>query len=62
MLVITSLISRVNCSGIGKRTVVKMAAELLGMHVVEVNCFDLLGATEHKTANAISDAFETARR
>lgn len=49
-------------TGIGKRTVVKMAAEELGLHVVEVNCFDLLGATEHKTATAIADAFETARR
>ncbi|KAG0585679.1 hypothetical protein KC19_2G029300 [Ceratodon purpureus] len=49
-------------TGIGKRTVVKMAAEELGLHVVEINCFDLLGATEHKTATAIADAFETARR
>lgn len=50
------------CSGIGKRTIVKMAAEELGLHVVDVNCFDLLGATENKTATAIADAFETARR
>ncbi|XP_024401035.1 peroxisomal ATPase PEX6 isoform X2 [Physcomitrium patens] len=49
-------------TGIGKRTIVKMAAEELGLHVVDVNCFDLLGATENKTATAIADAFETARR
>ena len=48
--------------GCGKRTVVKNAAQNLGMHVVEYNCYELLGPSEGKTAAAIIQAFEVARR
>ncbi|KAJ7543100.1 hypothetical protein O6H91_09G025100 [Diphasiastrum complanatum] len=49
-------------SGVGKRTTVKFAAEMLGMHVVEFNCYELIGASEGKTASALRNAFETAAR
>ncbi|CAK9204806.1 unnamed protein product [Sphagnum troendelagicum] len=49
-------------SGCGKRTVVQRAAEELGLHVVEYNCYDFLGASDGKTAAAVSNAFKTARK
>jgi peroxin-6 len=42
--------------------VVKYAAPNLGMHVVEYNCYELLGPSEGKTAAAVVQAFEVARR
>ncbi|KAI5079525.1 hypothetical protein GOP47_0005004 [Adiantum capillus-veneris] len=49
-------------AGCGKRTMVEFAAEAIGMHVVEYNCYELLGPTDGKTAAALSEAFEVARR
>jgi hypothetical protein len=49
-------------AGCGKRTVVQRAAEELGLHVVEYNCYDFLGASDGKTAAAVSNAFKTARK
>lgn len=49
-------------AGCGKRTVVKYAAKELGIHVVEYNCYELLGPSEGKTAAALIQAFEVARR
>lgn len=41
---------------------VKMAAEDLGLHVVEFNCYELLKTSESKTAAAVAAAFKTARK
>jgi peroxin-6 len=49
-------------AGCGKRTVVQRAAEELGLHVVEYNCYDFLGASDGKTAAAVTNAFKTARK
>ncbi|MCO5581336.1 hypothetical protein L7F22_035217 [Adiantum nelumboides] len=49
-------------AGCGKRTVVEYAAEAIGVHVVEYNCYELLGPTDVKTAAALSEAIEVARR
>eukprot|EP00250_Pteridium_aquilinum_P012046 c20475_g1_i1 orf=236-3310(-) len=48
-------------AGCGKRTMVEYAAKELGMHVVEYNCYELLGSSEGKTAAALDQAFEVAR-
>lgn len=48
--------------GCGKRTVVRQVAKSLGLHVVEYNCYDLLGASERKTSVALGQAFNTAQR
>lgn len=48
--------------GCGKRTVVRQVARSLGLHVVEYNCYDLLGASEKKTSVALGQAFNTAQR
>ncbi|KAH7425798.1 hypothetical protein KP509_11G072000 [Ceratopteris richardii] len=49
-------------AGCGKRTTVRIAAEAIGMHVVEYNCYELLGPTDGKTAAALSQAIQVARR
>jgi peroxin-6 len=49
-------------AGCGKRTVVRHVAKSLGLHVVEYNCYDLLGASERKTSVALGQAFNTAQR
>lgn len=41
---------------------VEYAAKEVGMHVVEYNCYELLGSSDGKTAAALSQAFEVARR
>eukprot|EP00249_Psilotum_nudum_P020917 c27900_g1_i1 orf=315-3470(+) len=49
-------------AGCGKRTVVRQVANELGMHVVEYNCHELVGASEEKTSIALKQTFEVARR
>eukprot|EP00252_Welwitschia_mirabilis_P011139 TRINITY_DN2503_c0_g1_i1.p1 TRINITY_DN2503_c0_g1~~TRINITY_DN2503_c0_g1_i1.p1 ORF type:complete len:970 (+),score=216.58 TRINITY_DN2503_c0_g1_i1:125-3034(+) len=49
-------------AGCGKRSVVKHAAEVMGLHVVEYNSYELLGSSEKKTAVALQQAFNIARR
>ncbi|CAM6116942.1 unnamed protein product [Calypogeia fissa] len=49
-------------SGSGKQTVVRLATEDLGMHVVEFNCYDFVGTSEGKTAAALMNAFKSAKR
>ncbi|KAH9329780.1 hypothetical protein KI387_001888, partial [Taxus chinensis] len=48
-------------AGCGKRTVVRQAAKALGLHVVEYNCHDLVGASDRKTSVALRQAFITAQ-
>lgn len=49
-------------TGSGKQTVVRLATEDLGMHVVEFNCYDFVGTSEGKTAAALMNAFKSAKR
>ncbi|BBN05251.1 peroxin-6 [Marchantia polymorpha subsp. ruderalis] len=49
-------------SGSGKQTVVRLAAEDLGVNVLEFNCYDFVGATEGKTTAALVEAFKSAKR
>ncbi|XP_057837642.1 peroxisomal ATPase PEX6 isoform X1 [Cryptomeria japonica] len=48
-------------SGCGKRTIVRQVAKALGLHVVEYNCHDFLGASDRKTSVALGQAFSTAQ-
>lgn len=48
--------------GSGKQTVVRLAAEDLGVHVVEFNCYDFVGTRDGKTAAALTNAFKSAKR
>ncbi|KIO23355.1 hypothetical protein M407DRAFT_27134, partial [Tulasnella calospora MUT 4182] len=46
--------------GIGKQTVARWVAEDLGVHVYEINCFDVVGETEVKTEGILRARFERA--
>ncbi|KAG0264548.1 peroxisomal assembly protein [Actinomortierella ambigua] len=46
--------------GIGKRTAVEWVADLTGIHVMDVNCFDIASETEAKTEVAVRAKFEKA--
>ncbi|GAQ84862.1 peroxin 6 [Klebsormidium nitens] len=46
--------------GVGKRSAARAAAESLGIHVVEYNCYDLVNQSEGKAASTLAAAFETA--
>ena len=48
--------------GSGKRTVVYKVAKTMGMHVIEVNCFELLSEREEKTRENLMLMGEVARR
>lgn len=41
---------------------VRLAAEDLGVNVLEFNCYDFVGATEGKTTAALVEAFKSAKR
>eukprot|EP00850_Spirogloea_muscicola_P015062 SM000112S24004 [mRNA] locus=s112:310469:316356:+ [translate_table: standard] len=49
-------------TGAGKRGAARAAAAVLGLHVVEFNCHELLGSTDSQTAASIAAAFESAQR
>ncbi|XP_024540800.1 peroxisome biogenesis protein 6 [Selaginella moellendorffii] len=49
-------------AGVGKRTVARLVADALGIHVVEYNCYELVGASEGKTALALEHVFKVASR
>lgn len=46
--------------GSGKRTVVSSTAAALGMHFLEVNCYDIVGETDVKTEAYLRIKFENA--
>ncbi|KAG0197197.1 peroxisomal assembly protein [Mortierella sp. GBA30] len=46
--------------GIGKKTVVDWVADLAGIHVMEVNCFDIASDTDAKTEVAVRAKFDKA--
>ncbi|PLW50684.1 hypothetical protein PCASD_00713 [Puccinia coronata f. sp. avenae] len=46
--------------GCGKSTMTKRAVEATGFNFLELNCFDLLGETEVKTAGTVKARFERA--
>ncbi|KAG8993652.1 peroxisomal assembly protein [Tulasnella sp. 427] len=46
--------------GIGKQTVARWVAEDLGVHVYEINCFNVVGETEVKTEGILRARFERA--
>ncbi|KAG0234733.1 peroxisomal assembly protein [Actinomortierella wolfii] len=46
--------------GIGKRTVVEWVANMTGIHVMDVNCFDIASETEAKTEVAVRAKFDKA--
>ncbi|KAI9592330.1 P-loop containing nucleoside triphosphate hydrolase protein [Syncephalis fuscata] len=48
--------------GIGKSTLVANAANQLGVHLLELNCYELIGDTETKTIEALKVHFERAIR
>ncbi|KAF7311671.1 AAA domain-containing protein [Mycena kentingensis (nom. inval.)] len=45
-------------SGIGKFTTARWAAECLGMHFMEINCYDIVGETDVKTEGTLRARFE----
>ena len=47
-------------AGSGQRVAVAKAAEAVGAHLVPIACAELRGASDHKTAAALTSAFETA--
>ncbi|VFQ82114.1 unnamed protein product [Cuscuta campestris] len=47
--------------GIGKTTVVKFVARLLGLHLVEYNCHNLFASSEGKISAVLAQAFNTAQ-
>ncbi|KAF9900778.1 peroxisomal assembly protein [Linnemannia zychae] len=46
--------------GIGKKTVIDWVANLAGIHVMEVNCFDIASDTDAKTEVAVRAKFDKA--
>ncbi|KDQ12329.1 hypothetical protein BOTBODRAFT_34616 [Botryobasidium botryosum FD-172 SS1] len=46
--------------GIGKRTIVRWVAQKLGIHVLEINCFDVVGESDTKTEGTLRARFEKA--
>ncbi|KAJ2163170.1 peroxisomal assembly protein [Coemansia sp. RSA 552] len=48
--------------GTGKRHLVHRVAGQLGVHLYELNCFDVLSDTEDKTAQVLQMYFQNARR
>ncbi|KAF9319822.1 peroxisomal assembly protein [Podila horticola] len=46
--------------GIGKKTVVDWVANLAGIHIMEVNCFDIASDTDAKTEVAVRAKFDKA--
>ncbi|EJD53404.1 AAA-domain-containing protein, partial [Auricularia subglabra TFB-10046 SS5] len=46
--------------GVGKTTLCRSVAHALGMHVYEINCYDLLGESEAATEGALRARFERA--
>jgi peroxin-6 len=47
-------------AGVGKRTTVRWASRDLGLHVMEVDCFDVVDDTEVKTEGILKARFEQA--
>ncbi|KAI7825209.1 P-loop containing nucleoside triphosphate hydrolase protein [Gamsiella multidivaricata] len=46
--------------GIGKKTIVDWVADLAGIHLMEVNCFDIASDTDAKTEVAVRARFDKA--
>ncbi|KAF9284745.1 peroxisomal assembly protein [Mortierella alpina] len=46
--------------GIGKKTVVDWVADLAGIHIMDVNCFDIASDTDAKTEVAVRAKFDKA--
>ncbi|KAF9107306.1 peroxisomal assembly protein [Mortierella sp. AM989] len=46
--------------GIGKKTVVDWVSDLAGIHLMEVNCFDIVSDTDAKTEIAVRAKFDKA--
>ncbi|KAG0050446.1 peroxisomal assembly protein [Gryganskiella cystojenkinii] len=46
--------------GIGKKTVIDWVADLAGIHIMEVNCFDIASDTDAKTEVAVRAKFDKA--
>ncbi|KAI8604817.1 P-loop containing nucleoside triphosphate hydrolase protein [Dissophora ornata] len=46
--------------GIGKKTIVDWVADLAGIHIMEVNCFDIASDTDAKTEVAVRSKFDKA--
>ncbi|KAF9941713.1 peroxisomal assembly protein [Modicella reniformis] len=46
--------------GIGKKTVVEWVADLAGIHLMDVNCFDIASDTDAKTEVAVRAKFDKA--
>ncbi|KAJ2032932.1 peroxisomal assembly protein [Coemansia sp. S3946] len=49
-------------SGTGKRYLVRAVAEQLGVHLYELNCYDILSESEDKAAQVLHVYFENASR
>ncbi|KAH0584181.1 hypothetical protein H2248_009739 [Termitomyces sp. 'cryptogamus'] len=47
--------------GIGKFTVASWVAERLGMHLLEINCYDVIGETDTKTEGTLRARFDKAK-
>jgi peroxin-6 len=39
--------------GCGKQIIVRQVAKSLGLHIIEYNCYDLLGASKKKTKDCL---------
>ncbi|KAK1283540.1 Peroxisome biogenesis protein 6 [Acorus calamus] len=48
--------------GCGKRTIIRHVAQLLGLHVVEYSCHDLMSSSERKSSAALAQTFDMAHR
>lgn len=46
--------------GCGKSSIVHSATKKLGIHIVDVNCWDILGSFESQTDSNIRDLFQRA--
>ena len=62
-------LSDMNCSvllhgirGNGKRSVIRSVCEYLGIHILEVNCFDLLGQGDTETTEGLKICFQQAQK
>ncbi|PRP76677.1 hypothetical protein PROFUN_14946 [Planoprotostelium fungivorum] len=59
--VVPSVLLHSTSKGCGKRTMVKVACQTLGIHLFDINCYELLGPIESHTQKHLEDIFDEVK-